>query len=222
MIADVRREEGESVCSEISLAGGEAFFVETDVTSPQSVERLIEEVDKRFGRLDVLVNNAAISRGDSFLYTSLEKWRATIEVNLTGVFLTGQKAAWYMIRRGIRGRIVNIASTNAFASEKGACPYVASKGGVNQLTKAMAVDLAEYGITVNAVAPGPVLTEANAGTFTLKPLSEAFARAIPAGGPGRPEDVAAAVGFLASDECRFINGATLLVDGGYLAYSRFE
>jgi NAD(P)-dependent dehydrogenase (short-subunit alcohol dehydrogenase family) len=222
ILAEVDEQAGREAERTIRERGGEAMFVLTDVGSPESVNDAVSRVLERCARIDVLINNAAISQGDSILTTSYEKWSRTLAVNLTGVFLMSQAAAKAMIRNQTAGSIINIASTNAFTAEKNHCSYVASKGGVLMLTKSMAVDLAEYGIRVNAVAPGPILTEQNRDYFEREPLRTGIRRGVPLGHPGKAVDVAAAAGFLASEEATFMTGTTLVVDGGFLSYARFN
>lgn len=222
VIAEVNKHEGEQTAERITQSGGEAVFIETDVSSVPSVNRCVERTLDMYGQIDGLVNNAAISPGGSFLETSYELWQKTLSVNLTGVFLMGQAVAKWMAEHSVRGRIVNMASVNSFSAEKGACSYISSKGGVNQLTKAMAVDLAKYHIHVNAIAPGPVLTEQNQHLFEDEPLKTSLRKSLLTDRVGTPEDVAAAVEFLLFGESGYMNGTTIIVDGGYMAYARFD
>lgn len=216
VITDIDKENGMKLASQFK----NTHFVELQVESFESVQRAIEKISLKFQNIDVLINNAAISKGDSFLDTSLEKWKETININLTGVFLVSQQVAKHMIQNNIEGKIINIASINSFAAEKNACPYVASKGGVNQLTKSMAVDLAKYKINVNAIAPGPIMTNRNKEYFTSEPMATGIQKGVPLGHPGTSEDIASIAGYLASDECYFINGSTVVVDGGFTSYIR--
>ena len=125
-----------------------------------------------------------------------------------------------MIEKKTKGKVINIASVNSFAAEKNACPYVASKGGVHQLTKSMAVDLAQYGINVNAIAPGPIMTENNEQSFKSEPTATGIRKGVPLGHSGNPMDIASVAEYLSSDDCKYINGTTIVVDGGYTAYLR--
>jgi NAD(P)-dependent dehydrogenase (short-subunit alcohol dehydrogenase family) len=216
------RPEGEAAAEALRAAGYDAVCVPVDVADADDVERLVDQVLARFGRVDVLVNNAGVSLGESFLETSFATWQRTLAVNLTGVFLCGQRVARAMVDRGEGGRIVNIASVNAIAAEKGAASYVASKGGIAMLTRAMAVDLAPHRILVNAIAPGPIRTEASAPIFDEESYRHGIERGIPLGRAGTPAEVASVVAFLASDDASFVNGTTVVVDGGYLAYVRLD
>lgn len=216
IIADIDKESGENLATQFK----NTHFIELHVESPKSVQNVVKTIYLEFGKIDVLINNAAISKGDSFLETSIDKWIETININLNGVFFVSQEVAKQMIQNKIKGKIINIASVNSFAAERKASPYVASKGGVNQLTKSMAVDLAEYEINVNAIAPGPIITNNNEDYFNSEPMATGIKKGVPVGRPGVPEDIASLAGYLASDECPFINGSTIVVDGGFTAYLR--
>ncbi len=214
---------GEATAMDIRAQGGTAIFVRTDVSRPDEAEALIKTTLQHFGRVDVLVNNAGITGANGhFLDMPFETWGRVIETNLTSMFLCGQAAARAMVDQGIQGRIINIGSINSFAAERSSAAYVAAKGGVLLLTKAMAADLAEYGIVVNCLAPGPVRVEKNSDLFDTAQVSTAIARETPVGRPGKPSEVAAAAVFFASDECSFVTGASLLIDGGYNAYNCFD
>jgi NAD(P)-dependent dehydrogenase (short-subunit alcohol dehydrogenase family) len=200
-----------------------ATVEELDVRDEEGVERFVTGVVERYGGLDVLVNNAALT-GPPVLAPLLEHparlFRDVLETNLTGTFLMTKAAARAMIAGDKQGRIINLASIDSFVAEEFAAGYVASKAGILGLTRASAVELAPHGITVNAIAPGQIFTEA--GTAANEMVGgHAFAyrhyRAGPLGEGGEPGDVAAVSAFLASPECRWISGTTVVVDGGYLA-----
>lgn len=200
----------------VQATGGLGVFVATDVSVPDQVAALVDTTLNQFGGLDILVNNAAIPGAYTpFLDLSLESWQQMIDVDLTGVFLCSQAAARVMAQRG-EGRIINMTSIDGLVAEPFAAHYNAAKGGVIMLTRSMAVDLAEHKILVNAIAPGPILTEKQRDPFSQAQWETAWAR-IPLGRPGNAEEVAAAVAFLARDEASFIHGHVLAVDGGYLA-----
>jgi glucose 1-dehydrogenase len=202
---------------------GGASMAELDVRDEEGVERFVTGVVERHGGLDVLVNNAALTGPPvlaPLLGHSSQLFRDVLETNLMGTFLMTKAAARAMIAGDRQGRIINLASIDSFVAEEFAAGYVASKAGILGLTRASAVELAPYRITVNAIAPGQIFTEA--GTAANEMVGgHAFAyrhyRAGPLGEGGEPGDVAAAAAFLASRECRWISGTTVVVDGGYLA-----
>lgn len=186
-----------------------------DVTDPDAVGAIVRNVVEQWGGLDVLVNNAAQSEYAHVLDITPAGWHRIIEVNLSGYFFCAQAAARVMVEQK-SGRIINVASVNSFASEPSAAHYAASKGGVAALTRSLAVDLGEYGVAVNAVAPGPVLTARNEHLFRSPPLSTQIERTA-LGRGGRPAEVAAVVAWLASQEASLITGHVLVADGGLLA-----
>lgn len=207
----------------ITNSGGDAKPLEVDVGQAASVENMVRETIELYGQIDVIVNNAGIAGRDGhFLDLTLDRWRAVINVNLTGVFLCAQKVARYMVEKGVKGRIINIASVNSFIAQKEAAAYVASKGGVLQLTKAMAVDLARYGILVNCIAPGSIRVKRNARFFDSEPLKTSLPKGIPLGHTGLPDDIASTAVFFASEDSAFVTGACLVVDGGFSAYFRID
>jgi 2-deoxy-D-gluconate 3-dehydrogenase len=201
----------------VEQIGERATAFELDVSDEQSVERAINETTQRFGRLDVLVNNAGIVSRGSVMTTEKTDWDRVISVNLTGVFLCTKHAARRMAERQ-QGKIINIASVYGLtAPSKGLqVAYTASKHAVIGLTRANAVELAPLGVQVNAIAPGWHKTEI-VDDMRGKPIDEAVRRRTPMGRWGEPGDLAGAVLFLASPASDFITGACLTVDGGYMA-----
>jgi len=204
-------DEGEQVADEIRRNGGEATFIKTDVTDREQVQRMVEAVIEKFGRIDILINNAGVLRDAQLLKLSEEDWDLVINVNLKGVFNVTQAVAPTMIAQG-KGKIVNVASVVALYGNFGQTNYVASKAGVIGLTKVWARELGRKGINVNAIAPGFIQTEMTAGV--PEKILEIMREKTPLGRLGTPQDVANAYLFLASDEANFINGAVLSVDGG--------
>jgi len=196
----------------IVAAGGRAEAVELDVVERPSVEAAFGQIASRFGRLDVLVNNAGITRDTLLLRMKPEDWSAVLATNLTGVFNCTQAALRPMLKQR-SGRIVNITSVVGLLGNPGQANYAASKAGVVGFTKSIAREVASRSITVNAVAPGFIETDMT-GAMTEK-AREAMVGAIPLGRVGAAADVAAAVAFLASDAAAYITGQVLCVDGGF-------
>ena len=187
-----------------------------DVSEAAEVDRLVAETERELGPIDIVINNAGIARKDAFLEMDVAEWDRILRVNLRGMFLVAQAAARRMVSRGT-GVIVNMASTNALGGEEDLAHYNASKGGVLQLTKTMAVELGRRGIRVNCLCPGFIRTPLN-DAISDEAFVEAYEREkIPLGRAGTPEEVAAAYAFLASDDASFIHGEALVIDGGQLA-----
>ena len=196
---------------------GEVAGLACDVSAEPDVARLTQAATRALGGVDVLVNNAGIARRDPFLAIAASDWDRIIAVNLRGMFLVAQAVTALMVRRGTGGVVINMSSTNGIAGEEDYAHYNASKGGVLLLTKTMAVELGPLGIRVNALCPGYISTPLNAAISAgLDPGFEAaYARdRIPLRRTGRPEEVAAAYAFLASDDAAYITGQTINVDGG--------
>ena len=200
---------------------GEVGGLACDVSQDAEVARLAAAAEAALGGVDVLANNAGTARRAPFLEITAADWDRIIAVNLRGMFLVAQAVTAQMARRGTGGVVINMSSTNGIAGEEDYAHYNASKGGVLLLTKTMAVELGPLGIRVNALCPGYISTPLNAAISAgLDPgFEEAYARdRIPLRRTGRPEEVAAAYAFLASDDASFINGAGLVIDGGQLAW----
>jgi len=200
-----------ALVSEIRAAGGEAFALKMDVADADLVKAGFKQVVDKFGRLDILVNNAAVTRDGLAMRMKKDDWDTVLETNLTGAHLCIQQALATRMRARA-GRIINISSVVAQSGNPGQANYVAAKAGLIGLTKAIAVEMASRGITVNAVAPGFVETPMT--DILPEQVKEALKTRIPLGRMGRPRDVAAAIVFLASDEAGYITGHVLNVNGG--------
>lgn len=200
----------DEVVAEISAAGGSAIAVQADVSQAEQVDALIKATMEKWGRIDVLVNNAGITRDTLLLRMKLEDWQAVMDLNLTGVFLCTRAVSKVMLKQR-SGRIINIASVAGLMGNPGQANYSAAKAGVVGFTKTVAKELASRGVTVNAVAPGFIQTDM---TEDL-PNTEDILKLIPLGRYGQPEEVAGAICFLASDPAAaYITGQTLTIDGG--------
>jgi NAD(P)-dependent dehydrogenase (short-subunit alcohol dehydrogenase family) len=212
---DAEREAGTTV-EVIESRGGDAEFVECDVADETAVETAVAATVERFGGLDVLVNNAGISVTGSVHELDREEWERSLDVNLTGVYLMAKHAAPHL-QESDAGRIVNLASTAAFEGGPRAAGYCATKAGVVNLTRQMAVDYGPDGVTVNALCPGPVYTSMSRGTFDDPERREIYEEHVLLPYFGEPSDVGALTRFLASDAARYVTGTAIPIDGGWLA-----
>ncbi|MFN8493808.1 MAG: 3-oxoacyl-ACP reductase family protein [Caldilineaceae bacterium] len=195
-------------------AGDRVISFIGDVRQRADVQAAVDATVARWGRIDVLANVAGVAREDHFLEMEPAEWQRIIDINLTGVFNVAQLVARQMAKQPEGGVIINMASKNGIAGEVKYAHYNASKAGVILLTKTMALDLADYNIRVNAVAPGYILTPMAAEIDPPEFMDFYKERLIPLGRLGRPEDVAGAFAFLASDDAQFMTGHTLVIDGG--------
>jgi 3-oxoacyl-[acyl-carrier protein] reductase len=213
-LADVQTDGAEAVAREIRQRGGTAIAATVDVGDAGQVQAFVDRVVGEFGRLDVLFANAGIAHSAPFLDHPEAQWQRVLRVNLTGVFLCCQAAARQMVKQG-GGRLITVASINAFRGVENLVGYNAAKAGVIELTRTMAVELAEHGITANAIAPAQIDTRLTRGL--PEDARQRRIERIPMGRFGQPEEVARAALFLASDDASYVTGHTLAVDGGYLA-----
>ncbi|MED1864269.1 3-oxoacyl-[acyl-carrier-protein] reductase [Fictibacillus nanhaiensis] len=204
-------ERANEVVNEIKENGGTAFAIKADISSSDDVTNMVKTVVEEFGSLDVLVNNAGITRDNLLMRMKEEDWDAVINTNLKGVFLTTKAVTRQMMKQR-KGRIINIASIVGVSGNAGQANYVAAKAGVIGLTKTAAKELSSRGITVNAIAPGFIETDM---TGKLEEgIKSDMLRNIPLARFGQPDDIASAAAFLASDASSYITGQTLHVDGG--------
>ena len=216
MAADADERGGTDAVAEIRAFGGKALFGRLDVSAPEQVNQVVKRTVDELGDLHILFNGAGILAYGAALDTTEESWNRMMAVNLTGTFLCARAALRHMVEKG-RGVIINVASTTGSHDAcANAAAYVTSKGGVTLLTRSMAIDYAGQGIRVNAICPGPTDTPMLRNALTRDEL-EAFAKSFPMNRLGRPEEIAGAALFLASDDASFVTGAILHVDGGQTA-----
>jgi len=216
VVAEYRQAAGEETVELIRSHGGEAIFVRVDVSKAEQVERMAQQAVDAYGRIDILFNNAGIFILGTITDTEEAVWDKTMDVNLKGPYLCSKYVIPHMIRGG-GGAIINASSsTGAHDAAANFAAYIASKGGVAMLTKAMAIDYAPHGIRVNAVAPGPTDTPMLREVLDEKAAAE-FTASFPAKRFGQPTEIAQAVLFLASDEASFVTGLIMAVDGGQTA-----
>ena len=223
-VVDWNAEAGEETVKMIKKAGGEVIFIKLDVTKKGEWKEVIGEVIKKYGKLNILVNNAGVSLGKTIEDTSLDEWNWVMDINSTGVFLGAKYAIEAMKNNGELCSIINISSVDAMVGEPHLAAYCASKGAVRSLTKAAAISCAEagYNIRVNSVHPGAIHTEltekeAQDSGLPLEQYLEQERKMHPIGRFGEPIDIAYVSLYLASDESRWVTGSEFVVDGGYIA-----
>jgi NAD(P)-dependent dehydrogenase (short-subunit alcohol dehydrogenase family) len=215
-VADIAVDAAKAVAAEIHADGGSAFGMGVDVRDAEQVQSLVDRAVLELGGVDVLMTAAGVLGFGSVVETEPDAWNRVIAVNLTGTYLSARAAIPRMVERGGGSIITVSSSTGAHDAAPGTAAYIASKGGVAMLTKAISVDHARQGIRANAIAPGPTDTPMLASVMTPEEL-RAFGEAMPIGRLARPEELAAAALFLASDEASYVTGAIFAVDGGQTA-----
>jgi len=218
----------EAVAEEIEAAGNRAIAVKADVSKEAEVQAMFRQIIERFGTLHILVNNAGLQRDAAFAEMTLEQWNFVIGVNLTGQFLCAREAVREFKRRGVdpkvsaaAGKIICMSSVHEVIPWGGHANYAASKGGVMQLMKSMAQELAPFRIRVNSVGPGAIRTPINRAAWSTPEAYAALMKLVPYQRIGEPEDIAQAVVWLASDASDYVTGTTLFVDGGMTLYPGF-
>ena len=211
VVASNERENNDLVVAEIAAAGGQAFPVYLDLTSQDSIKEAVAAALKEAGRIDILVNNAGVTKDGFALRMKKEDWDFVLSINLTGAFLITQQVLPGMIKERW-GRIINMASVVGLSGNPSQANYVASKAGIIGLTKGLAQEVGSRNITVNAVAPGFIETDMTAKL--PQEVKDRMLAAIPLKRGGKPEDIASAVAFLASEEAAYITGHILSVNGG--------
>ena len=214
VVSDLNADGAAAVAASISNG---AFAVTADISDPDSVANLFKMIDEKTGGIDVLVNNASIVPFVAWDEVDLEYWRKIIDVNLTGTFIVTRAATDQMRAKNRTGRVISIASNSFFAGTPNMAPYVAAKGGVIGFTRALATELGQYGITVNAITPGLIESDGvkespHVNAFEFVEMLQAVK------GKGQPEHIADVVSFLASDDARWLTGQTLNVDAGMVRY----
>lgn len=215
VVSDINADGAQAVSTGIEAAGGTAIAIATDVSQKAAVDRLYDEVLQRFGTVDVVVNSAGLIDTERHFLLGDEEWWDTIHaVNLKGTFLSGLRAANHMARHG-GGSIINVSSGGATRAHRGNAAYDATKGGIEALTRAMAVDLGPYAVRVNGLIPGSIDSRGMSPA-----VKQERGQAIPMGRMGEPEDMAGAAVFLASDDAAYVTGQMVAVDGGILAAMR--
>ncbi len=212
VVTDLNEEDCQKVVDAISAGGGQALAVKCDVSVKSEVQAMVNKTLDKYGKVDILVNNAMYSYIGPFWRMPEQDWDRTLDVNLKGAFLCSQAVTRNMIKNGW-GRIINIASVSSGGSGGGSAPllaaYTASKGGMKALSQAMAVELANFGITVNTICPGPIDSGALPESIKSRSLKE-----VPLGRTGRPEEIAGLVVYLASEESGYMTGSAINIDGG--------
>ncbi|HSR33334.1 MAG TPA: SDR family NAD(P)-dependent oxidoreductase [Anaerolineae bacterium] len=207
-------EKGTETVRRIEAAGSQGMFVHADVSDRTSVQAMVDAVVQRWGRIDILVNNAAICPFVGFLEMPEDLWEEVLDVNLKGYFLCSQAVARVMVEKGVKGRIIAVSSISAEFGGSQQAHYCASKAGINLLIKSMAISLGPHGITCNAVLPGTVETDINREALSDPEVRDYWVKRGPIGGLGQPEDIAGPVLFFASDDSAWCTGSMLVVDGG--------
>ncbi|MGV8026593.1 MAG: SDR family NAD(P)-dependent oxidoreductase [Anaerolineaceae bacterium] len=228
IIADVNVEQGEQAKKEFTEKGRKVEFIVTDVRNLKDMDRAVDLSIQKYGSLDILVNNAGIFPFMPTMNMTESEWERVLDINLKGTFFFSQKAAKKMIETGKSGKIINIASIDAFHPTGNLAHYDASKGGMVMMTRSLALEWGKYGILVNAIAPGGILTPGAMQSSVemikasaMKPeqvadIGKSFTARIPLGRQGEPDEIATVALFLASDAAKYITGETIIVDGGYL------
>jgi NAD(P)-dependent dehydrogenase (short-subunit alcohol dehydrogenase family) len=211
VVVDLDGQKGKEAAKEI---GGKSISLQADVTSSASMNKMAEEIDRQFGRIDILVNNVGVRITKPFLDHTDADWNTMIQTNLTGPFLCSRAVVPFMKRAG-KGRIINTASIASFVGRPNRVAYVSAKAGLLGMTRAMAIDLGPMGITCNAIAPGSINSPMNAAQAA--DAEHDWGKETPMGRWGTAEDIANAAVFLALDESSYITGAELKVDGGWVS-----
>ena len=218
LLADVDLPGAQAVVQEIQRIGRKAVACKVDVRSKEQVQVMVDMAVADLGRIDVLVNDAGVVSHIPFLDLPEEEWDRVMDVNVKGSFLCSQAVLRFMVSHKIGGALIHIGSISGFVAFTGSAHYCSAKGAIHQLNKALALEFGPLGIRSNVIAPGTFDTRMNAWFLDDPGLRENALKTIPFGRFGKPEEIASAVVFLASDDAVYINGAALLVDGGQLTH----
>lgn len=217
----------DALAKEINDAGGNAIAVQADVSNEADVDRLFDACRDRFGSVDIVVANSGVQKDHAFAEMPLDAWRSVLDINLTGQFITAQRAVREFLRRGPRpvskalGKLILMSSVHDIIPWAGHVNYAASKGGIQMMMKSLAQEVAPQRIRVNAIAPGAIKTPINRDAWETPEALERLLKLIPYGRIGEPEDIGRAAVWLASDDSDYVTGTTLYVDGGMTLYPEF-
>jgi 3-oxoacyl-[acyl-carrier protein] reductase len=221
LVAIIARREsvGIATAQAIKDRGHQAEFIQTDVSQEEEVCRMVDGVINKWGRIDILVNNAAVIHNCKLVNLKLEDWNRILQVNLTGYMLCCREVAKVFIKQNQGGRIVNLSSIAALISEEGCLPYVCTKGAILSMTKTIAHELVDYGVMVNSLLPGATWSELTEPMYT-ESVQKALKEKIPMKEIGQPEYIAKAALFLASDDAYYMTGQEIIMDGGWMMNGR--
>jgi len=217
VLSDIDDEKGQAATEEICKSGGEAIYIHADASSQGEINNLIAKSVEAYGKIDCVVPNAGVVHLCDYLDLAVEDFDRVMNINLRGVFLTGQAAARQMVAQGNGGTIINMSSVNSVLAIPNTTSYAVSKGGVSQLTKIMALALVDHGIRVNAIGPGTIKTDVMRAVATNKEVMHKMMSRTPMGRAGETREVARVAVFLASDDSSYITGQTIFPDGGRMA-----
>ena len=220
-------EEAEDLANKIEQAGGQAFAIKADVSNEADIDSMFDALIKRFGTVDIVVANSGLQKDDRFTDMTLADWNAVMNVNLTGQFMTAQRAVREFLRRGPRpvskalGKIICMSSVHEIIPWAGHVNYAASKGGIQMMMKSLAQEVAPHKIRVNSIAPGAIKTPINKAAWDNPEALKKLLELVPYGRIGEAEDIGNAAVWLASDDSDYVTGTTLFVDGGMTLYPGF-
>jgi len=217
VVSDINLDDCNKVVEEIKAIGKEGLAVKADISNPEEVKEMVKSTVKRFGKIDILVNNAGIYMQKSLTDSTEQDFDRILDINLKGVFLCSKAVVPEMIKQG-KGKIINITSIAGQVGFANSSAYCASKGAIINITRELALELAQYKINVNAIGPGVIETPMTKNLLEDKATKETLLANIPLNRIGKPEDIANAALFLASNKADYITGITLFVDGGWLTH----